>query len=306
MDAFSDLAFFRLLVKHGSLAATAQEMGVTPSSCSKRLAKLEARLGVRLLQRTTRRIGLTPEGETYLAEGARLLDDMDELEQRVAGAHAQPRGLLRVGATFGFGRRQIAPRVARFAEKYPQVEVQLTLSDRPFNLVEHGYDVVIRFGELPDVRLSARLLAHNHRVLCAAPAYLQAAGEPMAPRDLLQHRCLVLRESDDTFGTWHLYNGAQHQSVKVGGPLSSNDGDCVLNWALSGHGILIRSEWDVAPHLRSGRLRLVMPDWQPAPAPIYAVYPTRSQLSAKVRAFVDFLHAELEPHRDEIVPFSGW
>lgn len=306
MDAFSDLAFFRLLVKHGSLAATAQDMGVTPSSCSKRLAKLETRLGVRLLQRTTRRIGLTPEGETYLAEGVRLLDEMDELEQRVAGAQAQPKGLLRVGATFGFGRRHIAPRVARFAETYPGVEVQLTLSDRPFNLVEHGYDVVIRFGELPDVRLSARLLARNRRLLCAAPMYLQTCGAPLTPRDLLRHRCLVLRESDDVFGTWHLYNGTQHQSVKVGGPLSSNDGDCVLNWALNGHGILIRSEWDVAPYLRSGRLRQVMPDWQPAPAHIYAVYPTRAHLSAKVRSFVDFLHTDLAPHRTECTPFSNW
>lgn len=306
MDSFSDIAFFRLLVKHGSLAATAQDMGVTASSCSKRLARLEARLGVRLLQRTTRRIGLTPEGETYLAEGARLLDEMDELEQRVAGAQAQPQGLVRVGATFGFGRRHIAPLVAQFAEAHPAVEVQLTLSDRPFNLVEHGYDVVIRFGELPDVRLRARLLAHNRRVLCAAPTYLQAAGTPLSPHELLQHRCLVLRESDDTFGTWHLYHGEQHQSVKVGGRLSSNDGDCVLNWALAGHGILIRSEWDVAPYLRSGRLRQVLPDWQPAPANIYAVYPTRSHLSAKVRLFVDFLHAQLAPHRQELTPNSAW
>lgn len=306
MDGFSDLAFFRLLIKHGSLAATAQDMGVTPSSCSKRLSKLEARLGVRLLQRTTRRIRLTPEGETYLADGVRLLEEMDELEQRVAGGQAQPKGLLRVGATFGFGRRHIAPRVALFAEAYPEVEVQLTLSDRPFNLVEHGYDVVIRFGEPPDARLTARLLARNRRVLCASPSYLESMGEPAGPRDLQHHRCLVLRESDDIFGTWHLYNGAQHQSVKVGGPLSSNDGDCVLNWAIAGHGMLIRSEWDVAPYLRSGQLRTVLPDWQPAPAHIYAVYPTRSHLSAKVRAFVDFLHAELSPHRLKDAPCSNW
>jgi DNA-binding transcriptional LysR family regulator len=289
MDAFSDLAFFKLLVAHGQLAAAAQELGVTPPSVSKRLAALEARLGVRLLHRTTRRMSLTPEGETYLGEGTKLLADLDALERTVAGAKAVPQGLLRVGATLGFGRRHVAPALSKFARLHPGVEVQLHLDDRPVNLVEQGLDVAIRFGELPDARLTARLLAPNRRLLCASHAYLRRAGVPAAPRELARHPCLFLREGDETFGTWHLRAGTRQETVKVRGPLSSNDGDSVLSWALDGHGIAMRSEWDAAPFLRSGRLVEVLPDWTPPPADIHIVFPTKENLSAKTRAFVEFL-----------------
>jgi len=306
MDSFSDLAFFRLLMKHGNLAATAQEMGVTPPSVSKRLAALEARLGVRLLHRTTRRISLTTEGEIYLGEGQRLLDDMDELEQRVAGAQAQPTGLMRVAATLGFGRRHVAPLLSTFARAHPAVEVQLTLTDRPVNLVEQGFDAAIRLGELPDARLTARRLAGNRRLLCAAPAYLRAAGTPATPRELAHHQCIVLRENDDIFGSWHLRKGAQQETVKVRGALSSNDGDCALTWALDGHGILLRSEWDAAAYLRSGQLRAVLTDWDLPPADVNVVFPTRAHLSAKTRAFVDFAHAAFAAQRVDGVAYSGW
>lgn len=178
MDGFSDLAFFAVLARRGSLAAAAQQLGLTPPAVSKRLAALEKRLGVRLMQRTTRRISLTPEGETYLVDGQRVLDELQALERKVTGSHAEPRGLLRVSATLGFGRRQVAPALSSFARRYPDVELQLQLTDRPVNLVEEGLDLQIRFGELPDARLTARLLARNQRVLCAAPAYLKRAGQP--------------------------------------------------------------------------------------------------------------------------------
>ena len=299
IDSFSDLAFFALLMRQGSLVAAAQQMGVTPPAVSKRLAALEKRLGVRLLHRTTRRISLTPEGETYLVEGARVLAELEALERTVAGSRAVPKGLLRVNATLGFGRRQIAPALSRFARAYPEVEVQLQLSDRPANLVEQGFDLQIRFGELPDARLTARLLARNQRLLCAAPAYLASAGPPATPRDLAQQRCLFIRESDETFGTWHLRAGARQETVKVRGPLSSNDGEAALTWALDGHGILMRSEWEVAPLLREGRLLPVLPDWALPPADVYVVFPTRSHLSAKTRALVDFLMEVFEPHRQD-------
>lgn len=306
MDSFSDLAFFRLLLKHGSLAATAHEMGVTPPSVSKRLAALESRLGVRLLHRTTRRICLTPEGEIYLGEGARLLDDMDELERRVAGAKAQPAGLMRVAATLGFGRRHVAPLLSKFAKLYPAVEIQLSLTDRHVNLVEQGFDAAIRIGELPDASLTARLLANNRRLLCASPAYLRREGAPAAPRELQRHQCIVLRENDEIYGTWHLRAGSEQEAVKVRGALSSNDGDCVLTWALEGHGVMLRSEWDVAPYLRSGRLQRVLEDWEPPPANIYVVFPTRANLSAKTRAFVDFMHERMAKFREPGLPYSGW
>jgi DNA-binding transcriptional LysR family regulator len=297
MDGFSDLAFFSLLIKHGSLAAAAQELGITPPAVSKRLAAIERRLGVRLLQRTTRRIGLTPEGETYLLEGARVLEELETLEQRVTGSNAAPKGLLRVSATLGFGRKHIAPALSKFVRRFQDVQIQLQLTERPVNLVEQGFDLQVRLGELPDVRLTARLLAHNRRVLCASPAYLRRAGVPASPRELARHACLFIRESDETFGTWHLRAGARNETVKVQGPLAANDGECVLAWALEGHGILIRSMWEAAPMLRSGRLKPVLEEWSLPSADIYAVFPTRAHLSAKTRALVDFLLVAFEDHR---------
>ncbi len=307
MDSVSDLAFFSLLMRHGTLAATAQELGVTPPAVSKRLQGLERRLGVRLLNRTTRRISLTPEGEAYLTGGARVLADLETLERAVSGGRETPRGLLRVSATLGFGRTYIAPCLSRFARNHPEVELQLHLSDRPVNLVEQGFDLVVRFGELPDSRLTARRIASNRRVLCASPNYLRDAGEPALPRDLPRHRCIFIREGDETFGTWHLRHGTRDEAVKVRGALSSNDGESALGWALDGHGIVMRSQWAAAPFIRSGRLRLVLPEWHAPSADIYAVFLTGGLLSAKTRALVDHL---LESFKDRLDPADdangGW
>ena len=302
IDGFSDLAFFALLVRRGSLAAAAQELGITPPAVSKRLAALERRLGVRLLQRTTRRLSLTPEGETYVRDGARVLEELDLLERAVAGGRAAPRGLLRVSATLGFGRRHVAPALARFVDLYPEVEGQLHLSDRPVNLVEQGFDLQVRFGDLPDARLTARLLARNERLLCAAPGYLQRHGMPTAPQELARHSCLFIREGDETFGSWRLQQGARHETVKVRGVLSSNDGASALSWALDGLGILMRSQWEVAPLMAEGRLQAVLPDWR-APSDIYLVYATRAQLAAKTRALIDHLLDGFAAHR---VVGGGW
>ncbi len=298
MDGFSDVAFFSLLMRQGSLTGAAQELGISQPAVSRRLSNIEGRLGVRLLQRTTRRISLTPEGETYLTEGARVLAELEAMERLVSGSREQPRGLLKVGATLGFGRRLISPLLSRFAKTFPEVEVQLTLNDRPLNIVEQGLDVVVRFGELPDSRLTARLLALNHRILCASPTYLSQAGVPDAPKSLSQHKCLFIREGDEAYGTWQLRKGQTSESVKVRGPLTSNDGECVMRWALEGHGIMIRSVWDVAPAIRDGSLQEVLSDWSLPGADIYAVFATRNHLSAKTRAFVDFLLDEFAHHRN--------
>lgn len=306
MDGFSDLAFFSLLMKQGSLAAAAQQLGLTPAAASKRLAAIERRLGVRLLNRTTRRISLTPEGETYLVEGEHVLAELQALEQAVAGARARPKGTLRVAATLGFGRRHIAPVLSRFARRYPEVDAQMHLTDRPVNIVEQGFDVHVRFGEVPDARLTARLLARNQRVLCASPAYLRQAGEPAAPRDLGAHRCIVIREAEEAFGTWHLRSGSRQETVKVRGALSTNDGESATAWALDGHGILMRSMWDAAALLESGRLQRVLPDWTAPSADIHVIFAVRDHLSAKVRAFVDFLLGEFEGHRKADEPHPRW
>lgn len=289
MDPVSDLDFFVRLVRQGSLSALAREMGVTPPAITTRLARIEERLGVRLLNRTTRRLSVTQEGELYLASGERLLVELEELERMVSSSRAVPKGLLRINATFGFGRRHIAPAVSEFARRFPEVEVQLTLTDRTINLADQAYDVGIWFGQVPDSRLVARRIAANRRFLCASPGYLDAAGTPATPRDLQNHRCIVLRENDSAYGTWHLIRGRKQETVKVRGALSSNDGETALIWALDGHGILMRSEWDVQAHLRSGALRVVLPEWSLPSADVYAVYGERLNLSAKVGAFVDFL-----------------
>lgn len=289
MDAISDLRFFVTLAKHAALSRAAQEFGVTPPTVSKRLAGLEQRLGVRLMNRTTRRISLTLEGEAYLAQGERLLEEIDALEQTVAGGRAAPRGLLRVHATLGFGRRHIAPAVSRFLQRYPDIDVQLHLSHTPANLVDSGFDAIIRFGDAPDSRLTARTLAINRRLLCASPAYLASAGEPAAPADLQAHQCIVIRESDETYGAWHLSRHNRVQTVKVAGRASSNDGEAAVEWALDGLGILMRSEWDIARYLNSGRLRQVLPEWSLPSANVVAVYPRRQHVSARTRAFLDFL-----------------
>ena len=294
-DITSELSFFVLLAKLGSLSATARELGITPPAVTKRLMLMEQRLGVRLLNRTTRRVSLTSEGETYLSQAARILGDIRDMEESVSSSRAAPKGLLRVNATLGFGRTTIAPLVSAFARRYPDVEVQLQLTDSPINLVEQAYDLGIRFGDLPDTRLSARKIMSNRRFLCASPAYLQAHGTPQTPDDLARHRCIVHRQNDDAYGIWRLSRGRATHTVKVRGTVASNDGDVVLGWALDGHGILPRSEWDLARYLDSGRLRVVLADYALAPADLYAYYPSRHQLPAKVRAFINFLILQLQP-----------
>lgn len=289
-----DLTFFVLLAKLGSMSGTARAMGLTPPAVTKRLMMIEQRLGVRLVNRTTRRLSLTSEGESYLAQATQILDSIREMEESLSSGRATPKGLLRVNATPGFGRTRIAPLVSRFAHSHPEVEIELQLTDRPISLVEEAYDLAIRFGELPDTRLSARKLMSNRRFLCASPGYLKHAGEPNTPEELHRHRCILHRQNDDVYGTWRLLKGRTEQLVKVRGAVSSNDGDVVLNWALEGHGIVQRSEWDVAKYLASGRLKEVMPGYTLPSADLYVYYLSRRNLPAKVRAFIDFLVTEFK------------
>jgi DNA-binding transcriptional LysR family regulator len=292
-DGVSELAFFSLLARASSLSAAARELAITPPAVSKRLMLIEQRLGVRLMNRSTRRLSLTAEGETYLARARDILDAIRDMEESVSGGAGDTRGLLRVNATLGFGRTVIAPLISLFAARHPDVEVQLQLSDRAIDLVEDAYDLGIRFGELPDARVNARKILSNRRFLCASPAYIKRHGAPQSPEELAQHRCILHRQNDDAYASWRLHKGRKQVTVKVRGAVSSNDGDVVLGWALDGHGILQRSEWDLAKYLDSGRLQLVLPDYALPPADLYAYYPSRRHLPARVRALIDFLVAQL-------------
>jgi LysR family transcriptional activator of dmlA len=291
----SDLGFFSVLVAAGSLSAAAREQGLTTSAVSKRLSQMEQRLGVPLLNRTTRRMSLTAEGELYLQNARRILAEIDDVEQLLGGSKSVPSGLLRVNATLGFGRSHITPVISRFVRKYPKVEVRLQLSVDPPPLTEDAFDVCVRFGPPPDARVIARHIAPNRRLLCASPAYLAKHGEPKSPSELAHHNFIGIRQGDEAYGLLRLARGREGkaESVKVRGNLATNDGEIAVHWALDGHGILMRAEWDIERYLRSGRLVALLPQYQTPNADIYAVYPQRHQVTARVRAFVDFLALSL-------------
>lgn len=288
-DLASELEFFILIARHGNLSAAARALDITPPAATKRLAQLEAKLGVRLVNRTTRSISLTKEGETYLSHATRILDQLREMEDAVSSSKTDLRGLLRVNATLGFGRTTIAPLVSEFAKLHPHVEVQVELTDKPVDLVEGGFDMAIRFGALPDQRLNARCLLTNRRFLCASPLYLEQHGTPATLADLAQHRCIIHRQNDEAYGIWRFTRNQQNEVMKVQGSLSSNDGDIVLGWALDGHGILIRSEWDLAKYLESGRLKVILPEFNLPSADLFVYYANRRNQTARARAFIDFL-----------------
>lgn len=290
---FSELEFFVLLNRLGSLSAAARALDITPPAATMRLAAMEKRIGARLLNRSTRKISLTPEGEIYLQHASRLIDELRELDEILSGNDRAPRGLLRVNAPLGFGRTVIAPLVSTFTARHPDVEVQLEVTDRPIDLIENGFDLAVRFGELPDNRINARRIMSNRRFLCASPAYLERHGTPKKLEELTRHRCIVHRQNDDAYGVWRFLVDGRTEIVKVHGALSSNDGDIVQGWALDGQGIVIRSEWDVTKHLESGQLRRILPEFTLPSADLYAYYPSTKNLPARVRTFINFLVEQL-------------
>lgn len=289
----ADLGFFSTLASAASLSAAAREMGVTTPAVSKHLAQIESRIGVLLVNRSTRRMSLTPEGELYLQHARRILSEIDGMGELLGVSKAKPQGLLRVNATLGFGRSHVAPMISSFVRQNPDVQVQLQLSVSPPPVTEDLFDVCVRFGAPPDGRVIARNIGANRRLLCAAPAYLSRHGVPRVPHDLAHHNCIGIRQGEEAYGVWRLTSGkgrhAKTEAVKTRGNLTTNDGEIAVNWALDGHGILMRAEWDIARHLDSGRLVQVLPQCATPDADIYAVYPQRHQLAARVRTFVDFL-----------------
>nr|WP_068637145.1 LysR family transcriptional regulator [Thauera butanivorans] len=291
--SFSELEFFVLLNRLGSLSAAARALDITPPAATMRLAAMEKRIGARLLNRSTRRISLTPEGEVYLQHAVRLIDELRELDEIVSGNGAAPRGLLRVNAPLGFGRSVIAPLVSTFTARHPDVQVQLEVTDRPVDLIDKGFDLAVRFGELPDNRINARRIMSNRRFVCASPAYLEKHGTPKKLEDLTRHRCIIHRQNNDAYGVWRFLVDGRTEAVKVQGVLSSNDGDIVQGWALDGRGIVIRSEWDVTKYLESGRLRRILPEFALPSADLYAYYPSKKNLPARVRTFINFLVEQL-------------
>ena len=288
-----DLRVFTVVARKSSFALAAQELGMSTAYVSKRIRLLEQALAVPLLHRTTRRVTVTEDGERVFHWALRILDDVDQLLQEVAVTRQSPRGALRVSSSFGFGRQVVAPLLSRLAGQHDGLQVRLEVFDRLVDVAGEGFDLDVRVGDEIAPHLIARRLASNHRVLCAAPAYLQRRGVPRTLADLANHDCLVIKERDHPFGVWRLRtaSGAE-ESVKVTGPLSSNHGEIVVQWAVDGRGVLLRSLWDVQPLLADGRLVQVLPEVRQE-ANIWAVYPARLTTSAKVRVCVEFLAREL-------------
>lgn len=291
----TDMHFFAVVAQRSNLTEAALELGLTASAVSRRLARMEDRLGVRLVNRTTRRVSLTSEGEAYLAASIDIINRIAAAEEAIASARGEPQGLLRINATFQFGREHVAPAVSDFTHRYPGVETQLVLTDAPLNIMEEGIDLQIRFGEPTAKGNVMGLLLRNRRLLVAAPEYLRRYGVPKRLSDLTQHSCIVLRQEHAAYDIWRF---GSDDSVRVAGGLSTNVGEIAVSWVLDGHGIMLRSEWDVASHVREGRLIVILPRYYMR-ADIFAVYPERLNLSAKVRIFIDLLRERIKeraPH----------
>lgn len=295
----SDLGFFMALANAGSLSAAAREQGISPAAVSRHLGLMESRLGSPLINRTTRRMSLTPEGEIYLEHARKIMSDIEGLENQLLGSTVVPQGLLRVNATLGFGRSHIAPLISRFTQQYPKVDIQLQLSVNPPPSGDDAFDICFRFGNPPDSRSIARFIAANKRIVVASPAYLRQRSAPQTPQDLMQHNCIGIRQGDEAYGLWRFTTTqgkgksqtTSSENVKIRGNLTTNDGGAALNWALDGHGILLRAQWDVEKHLESGELVQVLTAYNSPDADIYAIYAERHRTSVRVKALIDFVAA---------------
>jgi DNA-binding transcriptional LysR family regulator len=292
-DALQEITIFARIVGTGSLSAAARDLGMSPALVSRNLASLESRLGVRLINRTTRSLHLTDEGAAYYETCTRVLAEIQEADAAVSAGRAEPRGVLRVALPASFGNQHVAPLVPKFAERYPDVQLALSLSDRTVNVVEEGFDLAVRIADLADSSLAARKLAPNRRVVCASPAYLARHGTPRTPADLTRHHVVA---TDFTMNWDYRDPDGKPGSVRVSGRYACDNWEVLREWALAGLGIALKSTWDVRRHLEDGSLVSLLPGYTFArDVAIYAVYPHRRHLPAKTRAFIEFLAESFGP-----------
>ncbi|MGE0331007.1 MAG: LysR substrate-binding domain-containing protein [Ramlibacter sp.] len=293
----ADLELVLAIRDQGSLSAAAESLGLAAPAVTKRLASLESRLGARLFQRTTRRVSATSEGDAICERAVHLLRGFQDLEAELQERQTEPAGTIRLVSTFGFGRLWLAPALATFQQKHPRLSVQLQLTEQLPELGAQGFDGSVWLWSVQDrpaTQWVSRRLARNQRVLAASSAYLREHGMPADLQDLQKHACLVVRENGapgQRFDAWLLQRERDKAAsrVLVSGPLSSNSGEVVRDWCLAGRGIMLRSLWDIAPELASGRLVRVLPAWTMIDADIHWLAPFRPQVPRRIRLLVDFL-----------------
>ena len=288
-DELSDLRLFVRIVAAGSLSEAARRLHSSLPSVSRRLAAMEERLGVRLIDRGTRHFNLTEEGSLLYERGAHILSELDALESEVSASIAVPRGHIRVGAPLEIGRRRFGPLIAEFTRKYPQVSVELTLTDSPIDVLGSDLDVGALFNKPTDGSMVTRTLLTSRRVVCASPEYLATHDAPTTPEDLLSHECILLMRGRRLFDRWSFQQNGTPREVQVRGSLWSDNAEVVHGWALSGCGITLKALWDIEEDLAAGRLVELLKPFSYNEVNLYIVYPTRSHLLPRVRVFIDFV-----------------
>ncbi|MEO6928879.1 MAG: LysR family transcriptional regulator [Casimicrobiaceae bacterium] len=291
MDRFLAMSVFAQVVEKGHLTHAAETLGISASAVSRHVAELEAHLHVRLLNRTTRRMSLTEAGQVFYARCVQLLADLEEAEVVVSAGSVVPSGTLKLTCSITWGIRVLAPAIAAFVERFPQIRFEIELSDRAVDIVDEGIDLAIRIGDIGAQSLIGRRIGTMRLVCCAAPAYVAAHGSPAHPQELSRHRCLTYAYSASG-NTWRFRDAADvEHAVRVSGAVHANNGQMLATLAAAGMGIVMEPDFIVAPELASGALLPLLADYAPASAGIYVDYASRRQLSAKVRAFVDYMAA---------------
>lgn len=296
MISSEDLRFFNVLAASASLAEAARKLDVTPPAVTQRLRALEARLGIRLIDRSSRKMTLTDEGALVASHGALVAEAMEALSEALADRKNTVGGHLRVAAPHGFGRVHVAPVLDAFTRAHPGVTATLELSDHPGARLVESHDVVIHIGPPGPMTQIVTTLAPNRRFLCASPDYLANAPAIRSPADLVDHRCLVVRENDEDVTLWRfLHPSREPVTVRIRPTMCSNDGAVVRDWALSGQGVAIRSEWNIAADLAAGGLKRVLPSWEVPAADVVAMLGTRFGRSARTTSFLALLRESLAP-----------
>lgn len=294
MDLFSSMRMYVAVVDGGSFASAADKLAISRAMVSKQIQRLEEHLGTRLLNRTTRRLSLTETGREFYERSLQIMTDVEEAEQVAGQMTRTPQGVLRVTIPLSYGQHRLATIIGDYTQAYPRVQLDISLSDRKVDLIEDGFDLAIRIGAMPHSDLIARKIGGVRSIVCASPAYVARHGAPQTPSELGRHACLGYTLTGSG-ADWRFEAQDGPLVVPICGPIRADNGDIIRLAALSGAGILFQPHFIVGDDLAAGRLVQLLPGWQSAELGVYAVYPSRKHLSAKVRTFVDFLAAALAP-----------